>query len=488
MNALQRWVFFLNVLVLIFCVTFYNFQYEKFVKIVDSTFLQNIAMGLIAFSIPFLWNAHQKIMIFKKSSIEENLNSILNKAFYNKSIRYFEICIQYPSSLFVVMSLIIIPFAERPLFIIFFLLFFFLYFSSLPLIFEFIENKSSIGLKDFIKQVEPASKDCELTFLELFKMNDNDIKEKFSLDIRDIMENYEKVVNKVIQDANISKKLIDIYMKNMKFRSSYVHIDLLPKLLEWNYVSYVKSQQEVKDKYVYAEINNKLEEFIDITFSENFTNYNLWSFFQAIELHLKNHINDNGYIKRVMLDLFKRIILDIGDSKESNLLWQAFPRDWLVTKENIEKPINKILRDVFFYWAGKRFNSSNTYDKVIADIAPNLFVNIEPMTFASLFILLAKQDIQEVLEISLGFGGAGRIFTGFGDEVDTEAMENRDILQRKETYEIFKTRYPRFFNKINIEAVVAELNSIVDLETVDKWQEIRRKRLVTYLNEMLEIL
>ena len=72
--------------------------------------------------------------------------------------------------------------------------------------------------------------------------------------------------------------------------------------------------------------------------------------------------------------------------------------------------------------------------------------------------------------------------------MDTEAIETRDTLQRKETYEIFKMIYPRFFNKINIETVVSELNSIVDLETVDKWQEIRRKRLISYLNEMLEIL
>ena len=59
-------------------------------------FLQTIVIGLIAFSIPFLWNVHQRLLDKKDKIYGDKIENILAKEYYIKGINRFEVWIQYP--------------------------------------------------------------------------------------------------------------------------------------------------------------------------------------------------------------------------------------------------------------------------------------------------------------------------------------------------------------------------------------------------------
>jgi hypothetical protein len=324
-------------------------------------------------------------------------------------------------------------------------------------------------------------------------LNEYDVVWKSVLNAKFQDPRHEEELMKIFEEKILSIKsypkelssLLCILKDSYENRNFYVLMDVLPVLLQLHQICWEKVYVEHESSSFYQaefESNELIKTIID-----SLSHYKYSVFFDKYKVFVEATENIQ-YKKHLLHMMIDSMIKHLENLDNSDNIWQAFPKEWLITKTSSINTINKIFIELFFNWAYRKFDTSSAYDKVIADVAQNLFLEVEPMTFTSLFILLAKQDIQEVLEISLGFGGAGRIFTGYGDEVDTEAIETRDTLQRKETYEIFKMIYPRFFNKINIETVVSELNSIVDLETVDKWQEIRRKRLISYLNEMLEIL
>ena len=72
-------------------------------------YLITIFLGMITFSIPFLWNAYQRLLEKKKYIIGEKIENILEKEFYYKSVKLFRYLVQYPVGIFIFLGLFIIP-------------------------------------------------------------------------------------------------------------------------------------------------------------------------------------------------------------------------------------------------------------------------------------------------------------------------------------------------------------------------------------------
>ena len=142
---LYQWIPILLALVIILTLYFCKVFFDR-----DQTaYFQTIFVGLVAFGIPFMWNAYQRILEIKNKSIGDKIEHILSKEYYQKANRYFEAILLFPTALLIFCGLILSPFLS--LFwdtcLIIASVIFFIYH---PRIFSWIEDLCSINLRRYI--------------------------------------------------------------------------------------------------------------------------------------------------------------------------------------------------------------------------------------------------------------------------------------------------------------------------------------------------
>jgi len=163
--------------------------YKFIAKPIDnpSTYLISIVLGFIAFSIPFLWNAYQRILDKKAHIQGDKIENILTKEFYLKSLRYFEILIQYPVGILIFLGLFVVPLFPFYLGVTALVIIFF-YFSMLPQIFQKVEVLSTTNLKDFLTSANAESEDTRKVFAELWQKEDDLFEKELSIELSHIFE------------------------------------------------------------------------------------------------------------------------------------------------------------------------------------------------------------------------------------------------------------------------------------------------------------
>jgi len=176
----------LVIIILFFIPRYYHLQ-NYIINI--ASYVQTIFLGLIAFSIPFLWNAYQRILRIREKSIRKDIESTLNKEVYIKHTNYFAALLQYPTGLLVFLGLFLTPFLS-PILIIPILIVSFIYFVFLPQIFHWIEKRSATSLRDFLNYKEAKSEDLQKVFKELWQNDDQSIEKNFQLKIEDLAQIY----------------------------------------------------------------------------------------------------------------------------------------------------------------------------------------------------------------------------------------------------------------------------------------------------------
>ena len=230
------------------------FVFYKFVdKQIDnsSTYLISIALGLIAFSIPFLWNAYQRILDKKAHIQGDKIENILTKEYYLKSLRYFEILIQYPVGILIFLGLFVAPLwpfylGATALVIIFF------YFSMLPQVFQKVEALSSTNLKDFLASANAESEDTRKVFAELWQKEDGLFEKEFSIELSHIFECFANKVDSLIGQNKlvlIQPLLEDFkgFLSNRLIISLSVCEEVHSKIFKWHFEAW-KRECEYSNK------------------------------------------------------------------------------------------------------------------------------------------------------------------------------------------------------------------------------------------------
>ncbi len=174
--GLYKWL----LLILALVIVYYLYSCEIFLIKDLAPYLQTIFIGFIAFGIPFMWNAYQRILEIKSQSIGEKIEHILSKEFYQKANKYFEAFLLFPTALLVFVGLIVSPFLPLLVAIVL-IIFSVIFFILQPRIFSWIEGISATDLKNYLIRKDPTDPDLLKVFRELWQKDDKAVEKDLAI-------------------------------------------------------------------------------------------------------------------------------------------------------------------------------------------------------------------------------------------------------------------------------------------------------------------
>jgi len=130
----------------------------------------------------------------------------------------------------------------------------------------------------------------------------------------------------------------------------------------------------------------------------------------------------------------------------------------------------------FLEWSRSRiWSEGKEWDKDLDEVSKELFPNIDPIVWAKILAFVMRpwsgSRMQAIVEKDQNFGYIGRIFTGWGDGVETDFARQREE-QLKETINLAVFIFGGIFTVGNLNQWLNELNNLSYLEDSD---EYRRK-------------
>jgi len=110
----------------------------------NNIFILTIGVGIITYSIPFIWNAYRAVTEARKKIPNDEIDRVLVDKTYGKRLIYFRYFIKYPAGVAVFFLLFVFPIFDFGSVIIYIISIFF-YFMFLPEIFNGIIGNTSLS-------------------------------------------------------------------------------------------------------------------------------------------------------------------------------------------------------------------------------------------------------------------------------------------------------------------------------------------------------
>jgi hypothetical protein len=394
-----------------------------------SIFILSIFIGLITYSIPFIINAYEIILRKKENIRKEQIEAILIKEEFRKSIKLFERLIQYPTGIIIFLGLFFMPFMLNVLslkYVLIILILFFLYFLFLPQIFEYIESKSSTDLLKFLSQTDGKSKDVIILFREIWKHKDEEIQEKFSIPIKIIFESFSRIMDSLTEE-NCFYLIRDYFFDFYKFidnRTDFFFLeDYFKKILNWhtliwkkmielmpqeNTENTIEKDKSRDDRWIYIHesyswLNSILLKIENRSLKEG----KAYSFFRIFKDHVKENEtlyskleNDKErfYIEELMNIFYQEFFNVIIESpKGYEIRGHHFPNEWKITLNNLKNnKISIITFKKFLKYAEQRIWQANEkWDKNLDEILLILFPEVDKEAWAIILIFVLSPPFTE---------------------------------------------------------------------------------------------
>lgn len=470
-------------------------------------FLQTIFIGLIAFSIPFLWNAHQRLSEKKEKIYGDKIENILAREYYIKGINEFEVKIQYPFAISILLGLFIIPLFHLNI-ALFILLLFFLYYLFLPKIYDDIEDKTKINLKQYFKKDDIQSDELEKIFLELWQNGDDFIEKEYKLTSIEIFTDFAQQILRLSNNNELKtiNTLVNQYIDNLDKRiTDYRFLrNILPELLNIHHKCYMKGKNlpsNDDDEFIIDDIVRVIDSLIEQIYNRilNKQNQSLnYILFNQLKVHLKKTdiINNDKYISNLLNVILTRVIFNnITEAfKCYDVLERFFPVQWKITKENWEK--HKICKIVFYkfrLWAFERINYIHEDDSKLEFIDLSLFPETDPMIWAPILIFTSfgyniNVDIKFIIrKTNWTFGEMSRPSAGHYEnkaDIEKQIIENQERIKNN-TFDLTLLIFKDWFTVEKIKSYIEDLEFLKKEYESDNKLNNRRERLLAIFKDML---
>lgn len=508
---------FIILILIIICLFRQNQIYLRNNKLL----LQTAFLGIITFSIPFLWNAYKELIEIKKHIAGTSIKDILRKENYQKSLKYFEIYVQYPTGIFIFSGLLLIPLSHYAIGIGIVVVSFF-YFLLLPQIFQKIEVLRSTTIKDLLSEKEAESEDLQKAFLELWSKSDQDIKKEFLLDFIDLFIFMSKKI-----DTLISKEEPTIVFNYLKDFSDFVnnrsiiylvlYKEVFPKILEWHSLLWEKEiiysdDDTNREKwYKYRTVVTTLSSLIKTIEERSFKEKQAYLFFYHFNKHVEQNIakilknkkeQEKFYVKSLFDTFYEVFFKEIDNSPEKYAIFDYIPTEWKVSKNNLDDRENIMTRITliqFYDWAQMKIWPPDTKTILIVDeMIICLFPGIDPMTFAPILIFVLSPQVTEnqvkfIIERPWNFGKIHRPMPSrfFPSGIEREAYmkiisddyEQKKKQETEKTFELICLLFKNEFSKDKLKDYVIQTKSLTYPE--NPLNERKRIRLLNIFEGIL---
>ena len=321
----------------------------------------------------------------------------------------------------------------------------------------------------------------------------------FSNQIDSILESDDK------KDWDILPKLLEGFSSNIQNRNKIfilVFPEFFPKVLEWHYQfwkiqfsKFAKDKEERKETDIDIktfESDHIIDQIIRHVTKEALTGNtgNAFSYFEHLKKHIDKYETEqivgdkHTYVYVEHLPIYNDILEQLPKSQEAYSIWEHyFPSEWKITVSNLKNHIEaRIWLNRFLEWSRSRMWSGGTeWDKELDEVSKELFPSVDPIIWAKIIAFTLRpwsgSRIKEIIEKEQNFGYVGRIFTGWGDDVESNFAQQHEE-QLKETIRTAVFIFGGIFTKENLTQWLGEINNLNypdgsdENQKKEQWKEI----------------
>ncbi len=331
------------------------------------------------------------------------------------------------------------------------------------------------------------------------RFNEKDFFVAFSTQIDSILQSDKE------KGWNILPKLLEDFLSNIQNRNKIfilVFPEFFPKILEWHLIFWKKQFSKfAKDKedrnetevdIKTFEADHIVDQIIRYVTKEALTENtgNAFSYFKHLETHIDKYETEqivgsqHTYVYIEHLPIYNDILDQLPKSREAYDIWgHYFPAKWKITISNLKDHIvSRVWLNRFLEWSRSRiWSGGKEWDKDLDEVSKELFPSVDPIIWAKIlaFVMRPWSDsrIKAIVENDQNFGYIGRIFTGWGDGVETDFARQHEE-QLKETINVAIFIFGGLFTVDNLNQWLNELSSLSYPEDSDEhrrkeqWKEI----------------
>ena len=189
--------------------------------------------------------------------------------------------------------------------------------------------------------------------------------------------------------------------------------------------------------------------------------------------------------------LFFTIMETIKSPMRREDIWNSFPDEWKITKDNYKRYLESRIfwRYFIIKWVRPRIQySKKDYDEFLDEVIKNLFPEVEPMSWAGILLFVyspyapEKGRIRSIIEKKWHFGRY------IGAEVSSKEAEKWLSEQSKKTYELALLLFKDtdIFTKENLEKYIKELKYLESTYNKNSTEEKHRLELLKIFEGILK--
>lgn len=330
---------------------------------------------------------------------------------------------------------------------------------------------------------------------------------------RDFFVAFSKQIDSILQtdiekEWKILPQLLEDFFSYIDNRNKIfllVFPDFFPKILEWHFILWHKQYLKFSSSPQAIETNIDIAVFEAERIIYNIVSYvtrealsgntgNASSYFKYIEEHVVRHEMDKIEGEKAVhfyieyLHIYNDCFDLIPKSRQSYDIWKSyFPKNWKVTKNNLQKYIlSRIWFDHFLQWVRPRLQvSQKEYDQELDEVSREMFPDVDPIVWANILSFIFRSwsgssRAKGIIESKINFGRIGNVFSGWGGDVENN-FYNFQNTQFENAIDLAVFLFGRVFTMENLDKWIKEISEASYekesecYESAQQWKEIFQK-------------
>lgn len=275
---------------------------------------------------------------------------------------------------------------------------------------------------------------------------------------------------------------------------------IFDSVLQWHFEvwkkdnEYLGQQSKLAEKISYSELSRTLDSIFQRIEINALKERSSFTFFEALKKHAekykKESVSSRYYRESLFSTFYQVFFKNIYDAPWRFDIWNHyFPREWKITKSNLqdsENIISKISLNNFFGWASNRiWFAREEVDYALEDVSSNLFPEVDPILWAEILIVIfsrpGEEQLRSLIEKPWNFGFIGRVKAYTSPHEDDALKINRN--EETNTLDLSYLLFNKQLSKINLTSYI---NLLEHLHPKESKEERKRLKLKSLFTKMLD--
>lgn len=288
----------------------------------------------------------------------------------------------------------------------------------------------------------------------------------------------------------------DAFMDNRDIYSVLSPIEqedsILLKILEWHFKFWQKEKIENQAGEIYLFDSLLISTFRKVE-KRAMKGSSAFLFFRHLKMHLQNKCEE--YLEYILGEFYHPFFENEDwNDRDYDLAFRAFPKEWKITKSNLENEENTIPLISFGWFKNFAFRRIMSQiilpDTKLDRISKELFPEVEPTTWTRILIFWCSMlnGMEYVIQVPQNFGPIGRMHVYFeSDSLETD-FGNHIKMEKEKAFELAIMLFPDVFSKELLQKYIDEIEILKQKYDVTSSEGKKLRAFWEIFNDMMESL